>query len=429
MAFTFDAKKNVEISGNPSTTTFTCGAGATLLVVGITQDGGNGSTGTVTYNGLDMTLVEQRVASLEGSCELWYLLNPPTESDYTLSIPNGDGETSQTIISSYISDTGDTAYGTSNYVTGGNSADPTVTVGSNGADGSVFVDMLFSGRGAVPAESHSLLYAINKVLDSYAGQYYLQATADDVDMSWTLSADDWCMVACSFTGGETGETWSLGETINVSSSESWNITTETISESEGIDISDSVSFTPKFPWYELIGNTYTFPCAYVSEASTSIYGLDHLEGQTVSILANGEVLDEQVVVGGEIELGDYYSIVRAGLPYYADIETLKINVPLKGATMQGTQVKVGNVTFHLQNTRGGYIGPDEDDLWRAFTADEINRYAGSTLDSDDMYTGKLRQPLGANYGNGGHIFYRQVDPLPVTIGAIMPEVDIGGYAR
>lgn len=226
------------------------------------------------------------------------------------------------------------------------------------------------------------------------------------------------------------ETWSLSETLNVADSYSTNLTAMHFNVDDTLNVADDYSMTPIFPWHDLIGTTVNPACCYCMEATTNVSGLDHLEGQVVAILANGEVLDEQVVTGGQITLEEYYSKVAVGLPYEADLETLKINVdPGNGGTVQGLRMKVGNVTFHLRDTKGGQIGPDEDNLYDAFTVKAINAYSGLNIDEGDLYTGKLRQPLGAQYGYGGHIFIRQRDPLPITIGSVIPEVDIGGLAR
>lgn len=176
--------------------------------------------------------------------------------------------------------------------------------------------------------------------------------------------------------------------------------------------------------------TYQTACAFVSLAVTGVGTLSHLEGQTVSILANGEVLDQREVVGGSVSLGGYYSIVKVGLPFIADLETLNIKVPLRDLSeAQNVRAKVANVTFHLLNSRGGYIGPDTDSLWEAFTQDAFRQYSGQNLDETEMFSGKIRQPLGAGYDQGGRVCVRQYDPLPITVGAIMPEVDLGGVAR
>jgi hypothetical protein len=166
-------------------------------------------------------------------------------------------------------------------------------------------------------------------------------------------------------------------------------------------------------------------------AVATICGLSYLEGQTVSILANGEVLDQQVVTSGIINLGDSYSVVHVGLPFYADLQTLNVVLPLKDMnSIFGRKAKVNNVTFRLRDSRGGYVGPDEDNLYDAFSVDAINRSSGQNIDEFDLFTGDVRQPLGAGrFLGNGTVFYRQVNPLPITIGAIMPEVTVGGYVR
>ena len=56
--------------------------------------------------------------------------------------------------------------------------------------------------------------------------------------------------------------------------------------------------------------------------STTISGLEHLEGMAVSVIADGEPRPDNVVVGGEITLELEASDVTVGLPYVALIETL-----------------------------------------------------------------------------------------------------------
>ena len=56
----------------------------------------------------------------------------------------------------------------------------------------------------------------------------------------------------------------------------------------------------------------------------TLTGLYHIEGETVSILADGLVLPSQVVNNGEIVLDEAYAVVHVGLPYNADVETVPI---------------------------------------------------------------------------------------------------------
>lgn len=168
----------------------------------------------------------------------------------------------------------------------------------------------------------------------------------------------------------------------------------------------------------------------IREAFEGFTGLDHLEGQTVSILGDGEVLEQQIVSGGEISINNSSAYVHVGLPYESDFETLNIEVGLRDGTTQGRKIKISNVTFRLLNTRGGFIGPDEDRIYEAFTTDNLS---GATaveiapavgVGNNRLFNVDVRRPLGAGYEGGGRVFYRQSDPLPVTILAVIPEATI-----
>ncbi len=157
--------------------------------------------------------------------------------------------------------------------------------------------------------------------------------------------------------------------------------------------------------------------------------LDHLEGETVGVLANGIYLGTQTVSSGAVSLPGEYSKAQVGLLYQSDFQTLNIKLdPMENKT-QGNKIKVGNVTFRLIDSQGGFIGPNEDTLYEAFTQEAFELSFGINLAATDMFTGDVRVPLGSGYSNGGNIFYRQNDPLPITISAVIPEVNVGGATR
>jgi len=165
--------------------------------------------------------------------------------------------------------------------------------------------------------------------------------------------------------------------------------------------------------------------AYVSggkvrKAYTTFSGLNHLIGKSVATLGNGEVYPQQVVnADGEITLSRACSRIHAGLPYTCDFETLNVELGLKSGTNQGKPTKISNVTVRLLNSRGGWLGPDEDTLHEEF----IPTRAGFGV-PPDLVSGDFRMPLGAGFEDGGRIFIRQSDPLPITITAVIPEVTV-----
>lgn len=152
-----------------------------------------------------------------------------------------------------------------------------------------------------------------------------------------------------------------------------------------------------------------------------ISNLGHLEGKTVAILADGNVLPQQVVLGAEITLDAEYSKVHVGIPYTSDLETLNIEVPLADGTLQGRKVKVSQVTFRLLNSRGGWIGPDFDTLHEI--SDTFRTLYGTAI---ALASGDIPENLGGGYAEGGRICLRQVDPLPITVLALIPVITPGG---
>ena len=161
-------------------------------------------------------------------------------------------------------------------------------------------------------------------------------------------------------------------------------------------------------------------------------GLSWLIGQTVSILANGFVLPQITIDADTITLSNAYSYLNIGQPYDSDLETLNIEIPVQAQPLpigstQGRSVKVNNVLFRFENSRGGKIAPSEFDqygqemLYEAFIPERTSLGLCPPLKSYDR-----RVPLGGGYRNGGRVFFRQSDPLPVTINEIIPEISIGG---
>lgn len=160
---------------------------------------------------------------------------------------------------------------------------------------------------------------------------------------------------------------------------------------------------------------------YSGAATSTISGLAHLNGKTVSVLADGYVLPPKVVSAGAISLGASYSKVHVGLPYETDIETLNIEISVQDGVSFGRSMRVSEARISFLNSRGGTIGGSESFL------EEIVQNQGSNLgDPIALFSGEFSQAINTSYDEGGRIFFRQSDPLPMTILAIMPKVVFGG---
>ena len=160
---------------------------------------------------------------------------------------------------------------------------------------------------------------------------------------------------------------------------------------------------------------------YDGAPATVITGLDHLEGKTVAILADGISVPQQIVASGQITLSVAASLVHIGLPYTCDLQSLKPEAPSNDGSVQGRKVRCSHVITRFLHTRGGKIGPDEDHLY-----DVDFGPLASLEDPLALLTGDVKQTISGEWENGGSVFYRQEKPLPVTILAFIPGITVGG---
>jgi len=160
---------------------------------------------------------------------------------------------------------------------------------------------------------------------------------------------------------------------------------------------------------------------YSGAATTTISGLGHLEGESVVMLGDGNIYPAMTVTAGAITFSPAVSKAHIGIPYNCDFETLNIEMPMRGGSMQGMFVQISKVIIRLINSRGGTVGPDTSSL------DPIVLRTNEPLGSaENLFTGDAEQSLQSGYSKGGRIFIRQSDPLPITILAVIPVVAVGG---
>ncbi len=154
--------------------------------------------------------------------------------------------------------------------------------------------------------------------------------------------------------------------------------------------------------------------SYSGVPVSSVSGLDHLEGESVAVLADGNVLTNKTVTAGAISLGASYSTVIAGLPYTADLESL--NLEIAGSpTLQGQMKKISEVTARVKDTRSFKIG-------LSLTASNGLRTV-STVSSG--VTQDYLTTIPSDWNTDGRLCIRQDLPLPITITALIPKVAMG----
>jgi len=87
----------------------------------------------------------------------------------------------------------------------------------------------------------------------------------------------------------------------------------------------------------------------IASPATQWSGLDHLNGESVSIVADGEVKQNQIVTSGQITLDEPAKAIQIGLPYTHIIEPLPPSE--LGAAGGGRRIRLVEGLFRLQDTQ------------------------------------------------------------------------------
>lgn len=155
--------------------------------------------------------------------------------------------------------------------------------------------------------------------------------------------------------------------------------------------------------------------------STISSGLSHLEGKTVSILADGAVHPQRVVTGGTVTLDVEASKIQIGLPYQSDLQTLPLAAQIDGAFGQGRAKNINKVWLRVYRSSGIFAGPSENELTEAKQRTTEPYGSPPALKSDE-----IEIMVKPSWGDSAQIFIRQSDPLPLTIVSMTMEVAVGG---
>ncbi len=157
----------------------------------------------------------------------------------------------------------------------------------------------------------------------------------------------------------------------------------------------------------------------IREMVTTISNLDHLEGETVHVLADGAVRPNNTVSSGAITLASKGAKVHVGKGYNSDIKGL----PMIDGSATGTgrgkdrRIYIGTIIFY--KTLGAKFGAEGN------TDTILFRKPSDPLDRPPpLFTGAKQIELPNDWDRAGEIFVRQDQPLPMTVLAIILRSEV-----
>lgn len=168
---------------------------------------------------------------------------------------------------------------------------------------------------------------------------------------------------------------------------------------------------------------------YSGSATDTITGLDHLEGETVTVLADGKVHPDCTVSSGSITLDYTASRVHAGLAYKHRYESLRLPYGTRsgsGLTKSKKIVQLGMVlldsgTFEVTTTA-------YDDTGRRVPTLQTQTFAldGDAMDeATPLFTGERVITPDRMHTTDARIYIEGDAPLPFNVLALVPIVDAG----
>jgi hypothetical protein len=162
----------------------------------------------------------------------------------------------------------------------------------------------------------------------------------------------------------------------------------------------------------------------ISTPVTELSGLEYLEGETISVVADGSYVGDQVVTDGTITLPSAASRIIAGFKFTCDMQTMPIDTGQP--TTQGRRKKISALTLIVDKTRGLSSGHNFDDM---FEIKELRLGSQAYGIPVELSSARQRIILPPQWEVEGQLCVRQEFPMPATVLAVIPELTPGDLAQ
>ncbi len=155
--------------------------------------------------------------------------------------------------------------------------------------------------------------------------------------------------------------------------------------------------------------------------STELNGLEHLEGQEVSILGDGAVFPPQTVVDGAVTLDSEVSKAAVGLAFRYILKPMRFDIVTRDGTSKSLPKKISRVTINLLNSLNVKFGVDVDHL-----QDIDSRTEEPYSSPPELFTGDKEVVLDGGFDPEDPLLISGVDPMPCNVRSIVSRLEVTG---
>lgn len=179
---------------------------------------------------------------------------------------------------------------------------------------------------------------------------------------------------------------------------------------EDFDATDAI---PAGEWY-LTAGTFT--------------GLDHLEGETVTVVTDGGQHSQETVASGSITLDEQASVVHVGLGYTGFLETNELEGGGVNGVAQTKRKSLNSVGFRFLDTLFAKYGVDYYKLSQIYERNANMRMNRPPLmftgDRRETYANSVSDPNDGGWGLSKRVIVVQDQPFPCNLQLIVPYFDV-----
>ncbi len=156
----------------------------------------------------------------------------------------------------------------------------------------------------------------------------------------------------------------------------------------------------------------------VQEVARTITGLDHLEGETISILGDGSQMSDETVASGSITIDNYAGVIHYGLPYTSELETMPLLFQEEGQGVSASRTtRISAVRVNFYKSLGVQVGTISGTEAVSFVdpSDDVSARVS-------LFSGWRQTPVLQGFWDIPTVYLKQEEPLPMTVKAIVSEL-------
>lgn len=169
-------------------------------------------------------------------------------------------------------------------------------------------------------------------------------------------------------------------------------------------------------------STSAIPSGDWSVATKDVTGMTHLEGEDITVCADGYYAGDFTVASGGFSITDFASKIHAGFAYTSELQTLPVEVKQFG-TIAGRIRRAHKLFIYLTNTIGIILGNAVD------SALEVVPFGGGTENLNEgpaLFTGVLEREPPLGYDKEGVLKISHPYPTNITVNYIAQKLSING---